>query len=295
MWVFAFITVGAANLINIMKNYTQSPLPFQGQKRKFLSHVKQVLANSSDEAIYVDLFGGSGILSHTVKQLKPNAKVIYNDYDNFSKRLASVSQTNVLLDKIRLIIRGLVRDKVMPESYKLKILEIVKQEEFDVGYVDYITLSSSLLFSAKYVINYAELAKQTFYNNVRQSNYVTDDYLHGVDILRKDYRELFQQYKGLDNVVFLVDPPYLSTDCSTYGNDKYWKLKDYLNVLDVLVDTNYLYFTSNKSQIVELCEWMEGRTANGDVNPFKGSKTVCINTSLNHTAKYTDMMLYKLI
>ncbi|HBX61885.1 MAG TPA: DNA methyltransferase, partial [Flavobacteriaceae bacterium] len=132
-----------------MKNYTQSPLPFQGQKRKFLSHVKQVLANSSDEAIYVDLFGGSGILSHTVKQLKPNAKVIYNDYDNFSKRLASVSQTNVLLDKIRLIIRGLVRDKVMPESYKLKILEIVKQEEFDVGYVDYITLSSSLLFSAK--------------------------------------------------------------------------------------------------------------------------------------------------
>ncbi|HBX61886.1 MAG TPA: DNA methyltransferase, partial [Flavobacteriaceae bacterium] len=139
------------------------------------------------------------------------------------------------------------------------------------------------------------LAKQTFYNNVRQSNYVTDDYLHGVDILRKDYRELFQQYKGLDNVVFLVDPPYLSTDCSTYGNDKYWKLKDYLNVLDVLVDTNYLYFTSNKSQIVELCEWMEGRTANGDVNPFKGSKTVCINTSLNHTAKYTDMMLYKLI
>ena len=50
-----------------MKNYTQSPLPFQGQKRKFLSNVKQVLASSSDNAIYVDLFGGSGILSHTIK------------------------------------------------------------------------------------------------------------------------------------------------------------------------------------------------------------------------------------
>ena len=217
-----------------MKNYTQSPLPFQGQKRKFLNHVKQVLTNSSEDATYVDLFGGSGILSHTVKQLKPNAKVVYNDYDDFSKRLA------------------------------------------------------------KYVTNYNDLTKQTFYNNVRQSNYVTDDYLAGVEIVHQDYKELFDQYKDLDNVVFLVDPPYLSTDTSTYTNDKYWKLKDYLNVLDVLVNTNYLYFTSNKSQIVELCQWMEDRTSIAEVNPFSGSTTVCINTTLNHSAKYTDMMLYKL-
>ena len=256
--------------------------------------MKQVLANSSDEVTYIDLFGGSGILSHTIKQLKPSAKVIYNNYDNFSKRLASVAQTNVLLDKIRLITKGLIKDKLIPDSYKNKILEIVKYEEFEVGYVDYITLSSSLLFSAKYVTNYADLAKQTFYNNVRQSNYVTDDYLIGVDVVHQDYRELFEQYRELNNVIFLVDPPYLSTDCSTYSSDNYWKLKDYLNVIDVLIDTNYLYFTSNKSQIVELCEWMEGRTDNGDVNPFKDSTTVCINTTLNHTAKYTDMMLYKL-
>ena len=268
-------------------------MPFQGQKRKFLSHVKQVLANSSDDATYVDLFGGSGILSHTVKQLKPSAKVIYNDYDNFSKRLSAVAQTNVLLDKIRLITKDLIKDKLITDSYKNRILEIVKQEEFEVGYVDYITLSSSLLFSAKYVTNYEELSKQTFYNNVRQSNYVSDDYLQGVDIVHKDYRELFEQYKELNNVVFLVDPPYLSTDTTTYGSDSYWKLKDYLNVLDVLIGTNYLYFTSNKSQIVELCQWMETRTLD-DVNPFKNSTTVCINTTLNKTAKYTDMMLYKL-
>lgn len=277
-----------------MKNYTQSPLPFQGQKRKFLNHVKQVLANSSEDAIYVDLFGGSGILSHTVKQLNPNAKVVYNDYDDFSKRLASVAQTNVLLDKIRAITNGLPKDKLIPEVHKLKLLELIKDEECRLGYVDYITLSSSLLFSAKYVTNYNDLAKQTFYNNVRQSNYETDDYLAGVEIVHQDYKELFDQYKDLDNVVFLVDPPYLSTDTSTYNSNNYWKLKDYLNVLDVLVNTNYLYFTSNKSQIVELCQWMEDRTSIAEVNPFSGSTTVCINTTLNHSAKYTDMMLYKL-
>ena len=277
-----------------MKNYTKSPLPFQGQKRKFLSHVKEILVNSSDNVTYVDLFGGSGILSHTVKQLKPNAKVVYNDYDDFSKRLAAVAQTNVLLDKIRAITKELPKDKLIPELYKLKLLELIKDEECRLGYVDYITLSSSLLFSAKYVTNYNELTKQTFYNNVRQSNYVTDDYLNGVEIVHQDYKELFDQYKDLKDVVFLVDPPYLSTDCSTYNSNNYWKLRDYLNVLDVLVNTNYLYFTSNKSQIVELCQWMEDRTSIAEVNPFSGSTTVCINTTLNHSAKYTDMMLYKL-
>jgi len=276
-----------------MKNYTQSPLPFQGQKRKFLSHVKQVLANSSDNATYVDLFGGSGILSHTIKQLKPSAKVIYNDYDNFSKRLSVVMQTNEILRKIRLITKDLKKDKLIPEPYKSEILKIVHQEEIKTGYVDYITLSSSLLFSAKYAVSFEDLSKQTFYNNVRQSDYITDDYLQGVEIISSDYREIFEKYKTQENVVFLVDPPYLSTDCSTYGSDKYWKLKDYLNVLDVLVNTNYLYFTSNKSQIVELCEWMETRTNNENINPFHCSTTVCLNTQLNHTAKYTDMMLYK--
>lgn len=276
-----------------MKNYTQSPLPFQGQKRKFLSHVKTVLANYPENAIFIDLFGGSGILSHTVKQLKPSAKVIYNDYDNFSKRLSAVSQTNELLRKIRLITKSLKKDKLIPDVYKLEILEIIRQEEKTTSYVDYITLSSSLLFSAKYAISFEDLSKQTFYNNVRQSNYVTDDYLQGVEIVSLDYRKIFDEYKSNKSVVFLVDPPYLSTDCSTYGSDKYWKLKDYLNVLDVLVNTNYLYFTSNKSQIVDLCEWMETRTNTENINPFSGSTTVCINTQLNHSTKYTDMMLYK--
>ena len=276
-----------------MKNYTQSPLPFQGQKRKFLSHVKTVLANYPEDSIFIDLFGGSGILSHTVKQLKPRAKVVYNDYDNFSKRLSVVMQTNEILRKIRLITKDLKKDKLIPEPYKSEILKIVHQEEIKTGYVDYITLSSSLLFSAKYALSFEDLSKQTFYNNVRQSDYIADNYLQGVEIISSDYREIFEKYKAKEDVVFLVDPPYLSTDCSTYGSDKYWKLKDYLNVLDVLVNTNYLYFTSNKSQIVELCEWMETKTNNENINPFHGSTTVCLNTQLNHTAKYTDMMLYK--
>lgn len=50
-----------------MKSFNQSPLPFQGQKRNFLRKLKTILPNYPNDAIYVDLFGGSGLLSHTVK------------------------------------------------------------------------------------------------------------------------------------------------------------------------------------------------------------------------------------
>jgi hypothetical protein len=104
-----------------------------------------------------------------------------------------------------------------------------------------------------------------------------------------DYRELFDRWKHIDGVVFLIDPPYLSTDCGTYGN--YWKLANYLDVLQVLKGTNYFYFTSNKSNILELTDWIE-RNLGGE-NPFNGATKVEMNARMNHNAGYTDIMLWK--
>ena len=87
-----------------MKNYTQAPLPFQGQKRRFLKPFKSALNGFSSTATYVDLFGGSGLLSHTVKEMYPNAKVIYNDFDNYSERLSNVEKTNQLISDIRYVL-----------------------------------------------------------------------------------------------------------------------------------------------------------------------------------------------
>ena len=70
-----------------MKQYTQAPLPFQGQKRRFLRQFKEALDQFSSTATYVDLFGGSGLLSHTVKQYYPKSNVVYNDFDNYSERI----------------------------------------------------------------------------------------------------------------------------------------------------------------------------------------------------------------
>lgn len=275
-------------MIQKSKIFTQAPLPFMGQKRKFLKQFKPALLEYSPTATYVDLFGGSGLLSHTVKSVYPNAKVIYNDFDGYRERLDNIEKTNELLTKIRLILINYPKDARVTGIEKDEVLEAVRLAQKQ-GYVDYITLSSSILFSMKYVLSYEALEKETLYNCIRQSNYDARGYLEGIEVVSECYKELFAKYKDLQEVVFLVDPPYLSTDCSTYKS--YWKLKDYLDVLQVLDGTKFFYFTSNKSSIIELCEWIETKTPMS--NPFTGATTATMNATVSYSASYKDIMLFK--
>lgn len=270
------------------KIYTSAPLPFMGQKRRFLKDFKNALNEYPKNAIYVDLFGGSGLLAYTAKQVSPNSKVIYNDFDNYSQRIANIDKTNQLISDLREIVKDSPKDKKIIGIVRDKVLERVLQDD-KKGYVDYITLSSSILFSMKYVQSFETLQKETFYNCVRQSNYTAVGYLDNLEIVSQDYKELFDKYKDLQDVVFLVDPPYLSTEAGTYKS--YWKLKDYLDVLRVLENTNYFYFTSNKSSIIELCEWIETKTPMS--NPFNGAKRYETTNAVNFQTSYTDIMLCK--
>lgn len=90
-------------------------------------------------------------------------------------------------------------------------------------------------------------------------------------------------------MVFLVDPPYLSTDVGTYNMS--WRMSDYLDVLNVLSGHPFVYFTSNKSSILELCEWI-GKNKNIG-NPFEGCTRMEFNAHINYSSSYTDMMLFK--
>ncbi|WP_142601891.1 DNA adenine methylase [Solitalea koreensis] len=271
-----------------MKNYTNAPLPFMGQKRRFLKTLKDVLQDYPQDAIYVDLFGGSGLLSHTVKQYLPLSKVVYNDFDNYNERLQNIANTNKILADLRLILAGWPKDKQITGEAKEQVIQRIKQAEM-AGFVDYITLSSSLLFSMNYVTNFADFKASTLYNVVRVSDYSSDGYLDGLERVSVDYLTLYNQYKNEPNVVFMVDPPYLSTEAGTYKS--YWKLKDYLDVLQVLDSHPYVYFTSNKSNIIELCEWIELKTPNS--NPFKGACKKSVNVTMNYNSTYTDIMYYK--
>lgn len=187
--------------------FKQAPLPFIDQKRMFLKHFKQVLDNIPNDGegwTIVDVFGGSGLLSHTAKHLKPKACVIYNDYDNYSERLVHIDDIN----KLRRIIANLVVDT--PKNKRLdnaKKLQIIEAIEAFKGYKDLHILCSWLAFSGQQVSSFDELYKQNFWHCVRQSDYPTaEGYLEGIEIVREFFHQLVLQFSGKPNTLLVRAP-----------------------------------------------------------------------------------------
>ncbi|MDY6381399.1 MAG: hypothetical protein SPK52_02225 [Synergistales bacterium] len=196
-----------------------------------------------------------------------------------------------MLAKIRNVMGGgnLAKGQRLDDVLKGKIVEIIRKKEEMEGYVDYITLSASLLFSGQFANNFEELVGECFYNKIKKTDYNADGYLEGVEVEHLDYKLLFDMYKHNPDVCFVLDPPYLSTDCSSYKSN--WRLKDYLDVLLTLQGTSYFYFTSNKTSIVELCQWL-AMHQNLD-NPLIDAQCEETTVGVNKDSKYRDLMFYR--
>lgn len=273
------------------KIYKSAPLPFSAQKKNFLKEFEKAITTFDQATIFVDLFGGSGLLSHITKRLRPDACVIYNDFDNYRDRLENVDRTNALIAEIYTVVHdaGVVKEARIPNDIKSEVVNIVKHAE-NAGYVDWVTLSCSLLFTMHYANSTNDLSNEALYNNIRSTGYMgADGYLDGLDIVSSDYKTLFEMYKNVQGVVFIVDPPYMSTDAGMYKSD-YWRLREYIDLLKVINGTSYIYFTSSKSAIIEMCTGMS--EVFKAINPFDGAE-ITERVVSGKNINYTDIMLYK--
>lgn len=96
-----------------------------------------MLGQFPDSTVFVDLFGGSGLLSHITKCVRPDATVVYNDFDNYRCRLVNIPATNVLLSDLRRIAEGEPRNKRITGEVRDKMFARIEREEKEHGYVDY--------------------------------------------------------------------------------------------------------------------------------------------------------------
>ena len=239
----------------------------------------------------VDLFGGSGLLSRIAKDTLPDARVIYNDYDGYSDRIAAIPETNKILLEIAEIIADLPKEKLIPEPIKSRLFE--RLEYYDgLGYVDWITISNAITFSGKFCRTFPELTKSRLYNRLKHPKVEyspADDYLDGLEVIKKDYREILNEHKRDSQSLIIADPPYLATDCRSYRNGNYWGLTENLTILSSLNGKNFIYFTSEKTQLIELCQWLESTYGN---NPLDG-RCYSRRVPINHDAGYRDIMIVK--
>ena len=92
------------------------------------------------------MFGGSGLLAHTAKRAKPKARVIYNDYDNYSERLANIDSTNALRREIHRLLAPMPKDGSLSAEIAGQIRTAILAHQAAGGYIDIGCLNAWLCF-----------------------------------------------------------------------------------------------------------------------------------------------------
>ena len=232
------------------------PLPFIGNKsygrKKFLDFLFQI-ANGND-MIFVDLFGGSFYISYMIHKVFPQAKIVCNDFDNYMERLKNIDKTNIFIDKVKEILKDSEKGKRVTDEVKQKIDELINNE---TDYIDFITLSASLLYSSQYTTDKELFQKRVYWNHPVKFHYNEDisDYIEGIDFVSKDWKELFNEYTGIENCIFIADPPYPKTNNFAYVSKK-WELKDSLDTLEIYKTNYFVYYTSTKTGMMDIIEYL---------------------------------------
>ena len=273
--------------------YAKAPLPFTGQKRNFLKLFKRVLNDhipgDGEGWTILDAFGGSGLLSHTAKQCKPVARVIYNDYDGYSERLRHISDTNRLRRLLAGLLAAVPRNKLVPPAAKAAVVGAVRSFG---GYIDLDCLVSWLLFSGNTAASLDEFCRKTMYNRVQTTDYPeAQDYLQGVEIVSQSYRELLPQHIGNPRTLLVLDPPYVCTQQGNYRKAAYFGMVEFLRLM-AMVRPPFIFFSSTRSELPAYLDLVAELRLPG-WERFAGSQTLTVSSTINRNSSYDDHLIYK--
>lgn len=241
--------------------YNKPPLTFMGNKKNMLKHIKRVLQDMqgdgyiNDETIFLDVFGGSGLISHNIKQWYPKNRVIWNDYDNYQKRLDGISDTEILRAKIYEVFGINNSKEKATQEQKQEILDFIQDFESKGHYIDYISLSAYLLFCGNYVYSLESLSKRDFYNRVALGSLCeAKGYLQCVERVQQDFKDLLDSYSHIQNKLLILDPPYLQTQVGNYKDC--FRLGQFFELIQ-RVRKPYIFFGSENSDIIESFEYFK--------------------------------------
>lgn len=238
--------------------FKKAPLPFVGNKHKYVKYITKytipyLKKNNiiNDDTIIVDVFGGSGILSHVFAYNLPNNQIVYNDYDNYTKYLKpeNIKKFNKVLSYIRNIFNSLHTELIDDPKIINHIINKIKSEfpNFEGTYIEQL-FNLNLTFHGQSSFH---KVKQLNYHRKRTTDYSSDVYdkyiLPNIKITHLDYNEIFDEFKKYKNIFYIIDPPYYDTDIKSYSDNL--ESDESIKVLKFAATHNSLYFESTKFKL----------------------------------------------
>jgi site-specific DNA-adenine methylase len=226
----------------------KAPLPLLGNKRNWL---KQILEIDFSNKMVLDLFGGTGLISHSIKQKYPTAHVIYNDYDHYTDRLKNIDKLEQLRVVLSTELQHCAHNTLLSESEHQRVTSIILNSNID----DFQTVGSWLLFSCRYANSIDDLLSSQLYNRIPIKPISQSiNYLKDVIQVSGDFRQIMSKYAD-DVDIIIADPPYLSTQQCYFKESKkkiFFNLTDSVDLINLLRNRHVILFTSERSELEAL-------------------------------------------
>ena len=273
-----------------LRLHKKAPLPFVGQKRYFQKHFIEVLEKNvegdGEGWTIIDVFGGSELLAHTAKRIKPKARVIYNDFDGYTERLKGIPDTNRLREILHEVVGHYKKDHKLSDEENEKVREIIKN--FD-GYKDLTCLNNWFIFVGRNADSLEGFYNFSYNKRLTSKNYeLADEYLEGLEITHLSYEELMPMFSGKEKCFLVLNPPYINTNQSHYK--KPFGVVDFLKMMS-LVKQPFILFSSGKTEIIEYLEYITNEKI-GNYQNFTGYKHRTIDVRFNKDSVYNDNFIW---
>lgn len=268
----------------------KAPLPVASPDPALLSKMGEVLTGLPEDTIFVDLFGGSGLLACICKDLYPQATVVFNDTSNYLERVENITDTEAL----RLELISTCQWGAYNELLSLEPLEkAISARLADGTYIDWTTLSSWLCGSyLDFATTLTELCSRPLHNYIPSTPYSAEglaayrDGLDGLDITSWDFREVLDTAQYMPEAMLFVAPP------ERYKG-KPFSHKDYTDLLLGLRGNRFLLFSRRREHYAGVVE--DTLVACGFENPLTGAAMeTCREKDESGMETCSEIMYYKI-
>lgn len=294
--------------MSIFKNI--SSIPFIGSKWKYRNVIFNIINDKyndllNDKFLIIDLFGGSGALTIIFKQLFKNSIFVLNDYDEI---LTDKNGFNKIDNTIKLYndIINEIKNKIELNKQKIKFDNETKNNIYNIltNYKNDIEnniqlkrmLSSGLTFNGRML----DLEKRhDLFNRIPltdKSNYYYN--FDNINIIHDDFENVINQIPELktkydiknNNIILLLDPPYLNVDMKTSYKINYWTFQKYLNIIKLFYNNyNLIMFEDSKNLLNDIINFCD------DMTTVKTNYKLYNISNEKRNNKTQDIMIVKMI
>jgi DNA adenine methylase len=204
-----------------------------GNKKKI---AKEIIRYFPKHKLFVDMFFGAGGLFFNKPKSKYN---IVNDIDNDVYNLFRQVVDN--------------KDELLETFLLTPICETQfkewhngKRENSDVlNAVRFLFLSNFALYGNGSTLKFGKVERKKYVQERLDACFY---FLKDVQIMNEDYQNVigkivFRHERDRSSTLIYADPPYINAK-QPYGIEKRWKLSDFQNLLDLLIDSRCLFAVS---------------------------------------------------